>query len=141
MKKDWKLIRRIKSGHSYWRREQDGVVGIADDSGTYPEDCEPADRPPLLLDRTRPVHLGRDATLVPVKHDDGDLSHTPVGPFEAMWVATQFHMVLRVREHADAVPWEFAVMNAMTVDDAKNKSTLGSLRAQWLSDALKGIIE
>jgi hypothetical protein len=80
MKKDWKLIRRIKSGHSYWRREQDGAVGIADDSGTYPEDCEPADRPPLLLDRTRPVHLGRDATLVPVKHDDGDLSHTPVGP-------------------------------------------------------------
>jgi hypothetical protein len=31
-------------------------------------------------------------------------------------------------------------MNAMTVDDAKNKR-LGSLRAQWLSDALKGIIE
>lgn len=98
MKKDWVKLRKIKGGHSYWRRIADGEIGICDDSGTYPEDCEPADRPPLLLDKSRPVIIGAQGNFVPLKHENGDTSITPVNGFEALWVVTTFLMEMMATE-------------------------------------------
>lgn len=109
MKKDWTLIRRIKSGHSYWERNTDGAVGIADASGTYPEDCEPVDKPPLLLDRTRPVMLGSGTCCVPVTNGGNGQHHTPAAAFEAFWVASKYNMHLQVTESWDTKPIEFEI--------------------------------
>jgi len=118
MMKDWTLIRKIKGGHAYWRRKNDGAIGIADDSGRYPEDCEPCDDPPLLLDQSRAVTMGREGNCVPVRHENGRTSVTPVSGFEALWVASQFRMEVEARETVDTVPWRFAV-------------------GQWFTEALK----
>ena len=99
MKKDWVKLRKIKGGHSYWRRIADGEIGICDDSGTYPEDCEPADRPPLLLDKSRPVRFSeKHGCFVPLKHENGDTSSTPATGFEALWVASTFLMAIEAEE-------------------------------------------
>lgn len=98
MNKDWVKIRKIRGGHSYWRRVSDGEIGICDDSGTYPENCEPADDPPLLLDTSRPVCIGRETCFVPVKHENGRTSWTTVDGFEALWVASTFLMALKAEE-------------------------------------------
>jgi hypothetical protein len=105
MKEDWTKIRKIRGGHSYWRRIRNGAseVGIADDSGTYPENCEPADRPPLLLDQSRPVRIGDSHCWVPLKHEDNSTSSTPTGGYEALWVAMTFEMQIEVEEKGGAI--------------------------------------
>lgn len=110
MMKDWTLIRRIKGGHSYWRHKN-GEIGIADDSGTYPENCEPADNPPLLLDRTRPVQLGEN-NMVPLKNLDGGTSATPVSAFEALWIAMHFDLEVHAYEKDGKVPMRVTVEDA-----------------------------
>lgn len=107
---DWELIRRIYGGHSYWRRKADGAIGIADDSGTYPEDCEPAGRPPLLLDQSRPVDADGHRFLIPVQHEPHGRSFTVGSAFEALWVATTFGMGLEATEHAGAAPRWYTVI-------------------------------
>lgn len=102
MKKDWVKLRKIKGGHSYWRRVTDGEIGISDDSGTFPENCEPADRPPLLLDVRRPVAMDGRVCMVPIKHEDGSESWTPASGFEALWVVTTFNMALSAKERGGA---------------------------------------
>lgn len=108
-RKNWTLLRRIPGGHSYWQRT-DGEIGIADDSGTYPEDCEPADEPPLLLDRGRPVVMGTGLNTVPLKHASGRTSHTPVSGLEALWVAAQWHM--EIEASAGPATWRFRIVDA-----------------------------
>lgn len=137
MKKDWTKIKKIRGGHGYWRRIQDGAIGVADESGSYPENCEPCDQPPLLLDRSRPVTVGREGNMIPVTNRTGDKSHTPASGFEALWVATQFHMEVEAREDPAEVPWRFAVLEAAKIDEAMLKKNMGTLRAMWLQDALK----
>lgn len=139
MRKDWTLIRKIKGGHGYWRHKN-GEVGIADDSGTYPEDTEPADKPPLMLDRTRPVQIGSSLNAVPLKHLDGSTSSTPVSGFEALWVATQFHMEIEAYEKGATLPMRVAVIDAIQLSDALAKQNVGSLRQAWLAESLKGLI-
>lgn len=138
MRKDWTLIRKIRGGHSYWRHK-DGEVGIADDSGTYPEDTEPVDRPPLLLDRSRPVVIGGDHNGVPLKHLDGSTSSTPASGFEALWVATQFHMEIEAWEKGAKLPMRVAVIDAIQLSDTLAKQSVGSLRQAWLAESLKGL--
>lgn len=129
--KDWTLVRKIKNGHAYWRRKNDGAIGIADDSGTYPENCEPADSPPLLLDRTRPVVIGREGNYVPLTTSTGRLSRTPVTGFEALWVAAQFCVEVEAQETLGSVPWRFAMLDVATVD-AHGKG----LRDLWMADVI-----
>lgn len=124
MRSDWELIRRIHRGHSYWRHASDGAVGIADDSGTYPENCEPVDKPPLLLDRSRPVVIGTHGCSIPVQHEPAGESFTVATGFEALWVATSFGMDIEAAERAGAAPCRFAVVDVATLD-AKG------LRNQW----------
>lgn len=97
MRKDWTKIRKIANGHSFWRRN-DGEIGIADDSGSFPENCEPADKPPLLLDRSRPILLAERHYSIPVKHEDGSQSVTIAGGFEALWVASEFQLEITAQE-------------------------------------------
>lgn len=118
-RKDWTLIRRINGGHSYWQRV-DGEIGIADDSGTYPENCEPSDNPPLLLDRAKPVVMGEQYAFVPIKHENGRVSTTPVGGFEAMWVAVQFHMEIEAGERRSDTRWRFRIVDATTFRQYEN---------------------
>jgi hypothetical protein len=138
MRKDWTLIRKIKGGHSYWRHK-DGEVGIADDSGTYPENCEPVDNPPLLVDRSRPVQLG-EFNGVPVKHLNGRTSTTCASAFEALWVATQFHMEIEAFEKGAVLPMRVAVVDAVQLNDALAKQNIGSLRQAWHAESLKGFV-
>ena len=112
MKSDWTLIRRIKGGHSYWERKSDGAIGIADNSGTYPENCEPVDKPPLLLDRTRPISLGKSGSCIPVTRNDGDNAHTFATAFEVFWVAMKYNMRLLVSESWDTKPVEYEIRSA-----------------------------
>lgn len=137
MRRDWTLIRKIRGGHSYWRHK-DGEVGIADDSGSYPEDTEPGDDPPLLLDRTRPVQLG-EHNAVPLKHLNGRTSATPVSGFEALWVATQFHMEVEAYEKGSKLPMRVAVIDAIQLSDALAAKNIGSLRQAWIIESLKGL--
>lgn len=139
MKKDWTLIRKIKGGHGYWRHKN-GEIGIADNSGTYPEDCEPADKPPLLLDRSRPIVLSDGMLSVPIKHLDGNTSHTPATGFEALWVATQFHMEIAAYEKGCVLPLRVAVIDAIQMTDALTKQNIGSLRQAWLAESAKGLL-
>lgn len=97
MRSDWKKVRKIIGGHSYWERN-DGEIGIADDSGSFPENCEPADNPPLLLDRTRPVLLAERHYTIPVKHESGQQSVTIAGGFEALWVAMTYGLEITAQE-------------------------------------------
>lgn len=110
MRKDWTLIRHIKGGHRYWRHAN-GEIGISDDSGTYPENCEPGDRPPLLLDRARPVELG-EHNAVPIKRVNGETSATPASAFEALWVATHFDLEVHAYEKGGKVPMRVTVQDA-----------------------------
>ena len=112
MKSDWTLIRKIKRGHSYWTRNSDGAIGIADDSGTYPENCEPVDKPPVLLDRTRPVLLGEHGCCVPVVRADDNNAHTITAPFEAFWVAMTYNMRMQLSESWDSKPVEYEIRSA-----------------------------
>ena len=139
MRKDWTLIRKIRGGHSYWRHKN-GEIGIADDSGTYPEDCEPADDPPLLLDRSRPVVIGSDLLSIPIKHLTGRTSHTPATGFEALWVASQFHMEIEAFEKDAPLPMRVAIVDAMQMTDALVKQKVGSLRQAWLAESLKSLV-
>jgi hypothetical protein len=109
VKQDWTLIRRIKDGHAYWRRNGDGAIGIADRSGTYPENCSPTDRPPLLLDRDRPVVIGTGSCSIPLSNDAGESVVTPASGFETLWVASVFGMEVETVEHADSTPQRFGV--------------------------------
>jgi hypothetical protein len=139
MRKDWTLIRKIKGGHGYWRHKN-GEVGITDDSGTYPEDTEPGDDPPLLLDRTRPVQLGTSHNSIPLKHLNGRTSGTPASGFEALWVATQFHMEIEAYEKGSTWPLRIAVVDAAQMTEALAKQNIGSLRQMWLAESLKGLV-
>lgn len=139
MRKDWTLIRKIRGGHSFWRHK-DGEVGIADDSGTFPENTEPVNKSPLLLDRTRPVQIGTQFNVVPLKHISGETSSTPVSGFEALWVATQFHMEIEAYEKDAALPMRVAVIDAVQMTEAMAKQKVGSLRATWLAESLKGLV-
>lgn len=116
MRENWTLIRRIRRGHSYWRRAADGAVGIADDSGTYPKNCEPADRPPILLDRSRPVTLGAHGCSIPVRHGHVGDSFTPASGFEALWVATIFGLDITAIEDVGATPLRVAVVDVAALD-------------------------
>lgn len=113
MRNDWTLIRRIHGGHSYWRRVADGAVGIADDSWTYPENCE---TPLILLDRSRPVVIGSQGCSIPVRHEPAGESFTVCAGFEALWVATSFGMDIEAIERAGADPCRLAVVDVATLD-------------------------
>ncbi len=108
MKKDWTLVRRIKGGHSYWERIADGAIGIADASGTYPEDCEPVSKP-LLLDRGRPLLLGSNTSCIPVTRNIGSQHYMVAAAFEVFWVASTYNMRLQVTESWDTNPVEFEI--------------------------------
>jgi hypothetical protein len=109
MRQDWILVRRIKGGHAYWRRTDDGAIGISDGSGSYPENCAPVDRPPLLLDRDRPVVIGSGGCSVPLVNATNDTVSTPASGFEALWVASEFGMEVEAVEHASSGPHRFGV--------------------------------
>lgn len=92
VKRTWKPIFKSRDGHRYFRGS-DGVVGIADDSGSDPDCCEPADCPPLLLDQTRAMFLlnAYDSTYsIPVIDAKGQRSRTIAPADEASWLNQTF---------------------------------------------------
>lgn len=97
MRSDWKKVRKIIGGHSYWERD-DGEIGIADDSGSFPENCEPADNPPLLLDRERPIVLAENHYSIPIRNAHGAQQHTVASGFEALWVAMTYGLEITAQE-------------------------------------------
>lgn len=104
MRQDWTLIRKIKHGHAYWKRIDSGAIAISDESGTYPENCERADRPPLLLDQSAPVVISTQGCSVPLVNAAGETVSTPASGFEALWVAVQFGLQVEAIEHTGAKP-------------------------------------
>lgn len=130
MRSDWTKIRKIKGGHGYWRHKS-GAIAITDDSGTYPEDCEPVDDPPLFLDRSRAIRVGERGFTVPLKHSNNRTSGTPASGEEALWVATTFDMRLEIQ--LPSTTQRYAVIpvppdESMSVEKAK--ATLEALEGK-----------
>jgi len=70
----WELLLKVKGGHRYFAELshvglRTGRIGIADNSGRYPEDTDDG---VLVYDPSRVVVLGSQAFRIPVKKDRDD---------------------------------------------------------------------
>lgn len=93
--RDWSLELAVKDGHKYFRDAASGGIGVADQSGHYPDETEDG---VLWLDSGRPVTIeggeGSTHIFVPLRHSDGTKTSTPVSIREAILVIKKFCMSL-----------------------------------------------
>lgn len=71
----WELLLKIPGGHKYYRERLTGRIGVADQSGMYPEDTDDG---VLYLDPRGDVTMGRYTISVPVIPEFGDRRLTTI---------------------------------------------------------------
>ncbi len=98
---DWEILLNLKSGHRYFAevvkhtRKPTGRIGVADNSGTYPDSTDDG---VLYLDKARAINVGSKWATVPLYRLNGDRIATGESLANAPLVAAKFGMKLVVDE-------------------------------------------
>lgn len=99
----WTLAFEVKGGHRYFRDEETGKIGVADDSGENPE---LTDDGLLWLDQSRPITLSDTSGSsggIPLVDEEGKKYGMSERMSAAVIVAKMFGMKIKCGEHWLAV--------------------------------------
>ncbi len=89
----WTYIAGWENGHKFFRDNVTGLIGVADQSGYYPDETDDG---VLWLDQTRPsIPMNRTGSYaIPIFQPDGRRTCTPSSRAEARYCEDHFNFVV-----------------------------------------------